>query len=263
MAKKTLLEIVQEVLNDLDDDFVNSINDSEEAQQIANMAQSTYQAMLSNRNWPHTKRTVNLVPFSDNTLPTHMRLQNNIKELISIYYEKHRINDTDLKYQEVFWKEPDEFLRYTYGRNSSNSTVNTIVDPTGVKLLIMNNKAPDYFTSFDDVTLVFDSWDNMVDSTLQSAKTNALAYIMPDFTIDDSFIPDLPEEAFTAFIEELKSKAAFKLKQIADEKSEQESKRQQSWLSRKAWRAHGGLRYPDYGRKRGRREDATFRKDRN
>lgn len=260
MSKMTVLGIVQDVLNDLDGDFVNSIDDTEESQQVAAIVASTYRAMLSNRNWPHTNRTVNLTPSTDNLLPTHMSLVDAIKELISVYYDKRKNTETAIRMGLVKWKEPDDFLRYTYSRNSDNDNIETINDPSGIKLLIQNDKAPDYFTTFDDTTLVFDSYDSEMDSTLQANKTLARAYIIPTFTLSNEFIPDLPDEAFAAFVEEVKSKCAYKLKQFEDVKSEQEAARQGRWLSRKDWRVHGGIRYPDYGRKSTRRrKDPTFR----
>lgn len=262
MAKPTLLEIVQEILSDMDSDDVNSISDTEEAGQVATIIKSTYDAMMSNRNWPHTRKAINLTASGDSLLPTHMELAEEIKEMISVYYEKHKLDETRLRYEPVKWLEPDDFLRYTNKRNSDADNVMTVEDPSGIQLLIINDKAPTYYTSFDDSTLVFDSYDSEVDSTLQSSKTQARAYTMPELLIDDDTVPDLPKEAFAALIEEAKSKCMLKLKQMEDIKAEQESGRQTRWLSRKAWRAHGGIRYPDYGRKRGRWRDATFEKDR-
>jgi len=36
---------------------------------------------------------------------------------------------------------------------------------------------------------------------------------------------------------------------MANQKAEQKAGRQQRWLSRKAWRAKGGILYENYGRK--------------
>lgn len=263
MAKPNLLAIVQEILSDMDSDIVNSIDDTDEAGQVAQIVKSTFEAMISNRNWPHTMRTINLIPSGDSNFPVYMTIDEDIKEMISIFYEKHKDGDTQLRYDEVFWKDPDNFLRYTNARNSDDANVMVILDPTGVQLLIQDNKAPAYYTSFDDETLVFDSYDSVVDSTLQASKTQARAYVIPEFVLTDTHIPDLPKEAFSALIEEAKSKAQFKLRQFTDSKSEQEAKRQQTWLSRKAWTVKGGIKYPDYGRKRRRysQRDATFRQD--
>lgn len=250
MAKPNLLEIVQEILSDMTSDVINSIDDTDEAGQVATIVKSTYDAMIANRNWPHTARVVNLVAYTDNLLPTHMSIDEEIKEMISVYYDKRKDGETRIRNDEVQWKDPDDFLRYINKRDSDSADVTTVNDPSGVKLLILTNKAPTYFTSFDDNTLVFDSYDSTVDSTIQASKSTARAYIIPDFEISDTFIPDLPKEAFPALIEEAKSKAQFKLNQVQDIKSEQEAGRQNRWLSRKAWRVNGGIKYPDFGRKR-------------
>ncbi len=264
MAKLTLLEIVQDILSDMTSDVINSIDDTEESQQVAQIVKSTFMAMMSNRNWPHTRRLVKLIASTDSDRPTHMTIADEIKEMISVYYDKRKNGDTRLLYQEVKWKEPDDFLRLTNSRNSDLANSLVVTDPSGVVLIIQNDKAPTYYTSFDDSTMVFDSWDSDVENTLQESKTQARAYVTPTFEMDDAYIPDLPEEAFSAFLEEAKSRAQFKLHSVQDVKSEQEAKRQQNWLSRKAWRVAGGIRYPNYGRK-GRRyyRDPTFKEENN
>lgn len=263
MAKMTLLEIVQDILSDMNGDVVNSIDDTDEAQQVAQIVKSTFQAIMSNRNWPHTRQLLHLTASTDSDLPTHMYIDEDIKEMISVFYDKRKLGDTRLLYQEVKYKDPDDFLRYTNTRNSDNDNVEVITDTSGVVLLIINDKAPTYYTSFDDVTLIFDSYDAEVDDTLQASKTQARAYVTPEFTMDNDYIPALPEEAFSALLEESKSRAQFKLHETQDVKSEQESTRQQRWLSRKAWKVAGGIRYPNYGRKGSRYKDPTFKEEDN
>lgn len=263
MAKWSLLEIVTDIVSDMDGDFISSINDTDEAQQVAQIVKSTYHAMMSNRNWPHTARAIQLDASTDNLLPTHLTIPSDIKELISVYYDIKKQTETRLNYRQVYYLDPDNFLRRTNARNSDDVNTTIIFDPTGVKFLISTNKAPEFFTSFDDNTVVFDSYDATVDSTIQSSKIQARAYIIPAFEMNDDYIPDLPEEAFSLLIEEAKSKAMMKLKQTQDIKAEQEAGRQNRWLSRKAWRAHAKDIYPyNYGRRGGgTRKDPTFRRD--
>lgn len=259
--KYTLLEIVTDILSDMESDPVNSINDTEEGLQVAQIVKTTFQAMLSNRNWPHTARVVNLVPLSDNNYPTHMKINENIKELISVYYDCSRNVDNRIDYRQIRYIDPDAFLRYTNQRNSNDPNMQLIQDQSGIKFMVASNKAPEYFTSFDDTHLVFDSYDHGVDSTLQASKFQARAYIIPKFEMSDVYVPDLPAEAFAALIEESKSKAFLRFKSVQDIKAEQESTRQQRWLSRKSWRSHEADIYPyDYGRKGGRKKDPTFRR---
>lgn len=264
--KPTLLDIVTDIINDMDGDFISSINDTDEAAQVAQIVKSTYQALMSNRNWPHTARVMNITPFADSDLPTHTRLEDNVKELISVYYDVRQDTDPKLNYQQIKYLDPDDFLRHTNQRNSTDVNSTVVLDPSGVKLIISTNKAPEYYTSFDDDTMVFDSYDALVDTTIQANKTQIRAYIIPTFEMRDDFVPDLPLEAFTLLTEESKSKAMFHLKQTQDIKAEQESGKQNRWLSRKSWKTHEKDIYPyNYGRGRrgghGRRRDPTFRRD--
>lgn len=261
---QTLLDIVSDILSDINGDYVDSISDTDEAMQVAQIVKTTYLAMMSNRNWPHTARAINITPFSNNLLPTHATLPENVKEVISIFYDVRRGGQTRMESRQIRYLEPDDFLRRTNSRNSDDLNCDVVLDPSGVKFLILRNKSPEYYTSFDDSTIVFDSYDSSADSSIQASKALVRAYTIPPFEMRNDFVPDLPSEAFAALIEEAKSKAMFRLKQTQDIKAEQEANRQQRWLSRKAWRAHSPNMFPySYGRKnaKGRRRDPTFRRD--
>lgn len=262
--KMTLLEIVQDILSDMDSDEVNSIDDTIESAQVASIVRATYFALISNRNWSHLKRLVTLNASGNLALPTHMYLAQDVKELSYVNYNCVLAEDlTRRVYKTMKYVDPDAFLRQQNALNSTQSTVDVIQDPTGIELLIQNNKHPEYFTSFDDTTLVFDSYLSTVDDTLQSSKFQCMAYVMPTWTHSDSAIPDLPDEAFTLLLEEAKSRAMYNLKQTANQKSEQEARRQNQWLSRREWRANGGVKYPNYGRKSAKSgKDSTFKRGR-
>lgn len=247
--KMSLLQLVQDIANDTSSDFVNSIDDTEDSQIIAQIVKSTYFAMMSNRNWPHLRKSVALTSYGDSSYPVHMRVVENIKELIFLNYNKALSGETQKKYKSVSWEEPDVFLYRTNQNNNDDSTVDTIIDPSGIEILIRNDRAPSYYTSFDDDTVVFDSYDSDIDTVLQASKFQAQAYVIPSWTHTDAFVPDLPAEAFTALLEEAKSRASLKLNKEADQKAEQEAGRQHRWLSRKSWQVNGGIKYPDYGRK--------------
>lgn len=245
---KTLLEYVNYILSAMDSDTVNSISDTVEAEQVAQIVRNSYEAMMSNRNWPHLKQAIKLSASGSLAKPSHMILESSVKELLFINYNSAAYGETRKKYLPIKWREPDEFLRAINNRNSDSDTVDIIQDYSGVELLITNDKAPNYFTTFDDTHIVFDSYDSAVESTLQSSKVQAQGYVFPTWVHDDSAIPDLPQEAESALLAEAMSSCMFKLKQMQDVKSEQEAGRQQRWLARKAWRTKGGVRYPNFGR---------------
>lgn len=247
--KMTLLEIVQDVLNDLDSDSVNSISDTVESEQVASIVKSCYFEMIGNRNWPHLKKLFQLEHSGNLARPNYLAIPILLKELESFRYEVQKEENGRIYFAEVKYKYPDEFLSYVSGRNSTNDNIETIQDFGGSKLLIANNKAPEYWTSFDDYYIVTDSYDKAVDDTLKKTKTQCIGYLHPSWVHEDTFVPDLPGEAFPALVAEAKSTAFVNVKQMANQKAEQKASRQQRWLSRKSWRAHGGVRYEDYGRK--------------
>lgn len=249
MAKMSLLEIVTDILNDLDSDNVNSIDDTVESQQVAQIVKSTYFALMHIRNWKGNRQLLNLIASGDASLPTHVTLPENLSELSFINYDSHRAGQDRKIYTAVRYLYPDEFLRRQNGMNSEVDYIDVIQDPSGVELLIRNDVPPTVWTSFDDKVIIFDSYDKLVDDTIQSNKIQAFGYVTPDWVMEDNFIPNMPEEAFTLLVEEAKSKSSVKLRQQADPKAEQEAARQNRWLAGKQWRAHKGARTPNYGRR--------------
>jgi hypothetical protein len=261
MAKMTLLEIVADILNDLDSDNVNSIDDTVESQQVAQIVKSTYFALMHIRNWKGNRQLLNLIASGDDSLPTHVTLPENLSELSFVNYDSHRVNQDRKIYTPIRYLYPDEFLRRQNGLNTESDYVDVIQDPTGVELLIRNDIPPTVWTSFDDKVIVFDSYDKLVDDTIQSSKIQAFGFVTPSWEMTDTFIPAMPEEAFTLLTEEAKAKAAVKLRQAADPKAEQEATRQNRWLAGHQWRAHKGARSPNYGRNSGKGSKYRWNKD--
>lgn len=247
--KLTLLEIVQFILNDMDGDEVNSVNDTIESQQVANIVKQTYLEMIANRNWPHMGTAFNCDSYTDTDYPTFLTLPENIKELKWIKYNKRTSTDTKDKYESLKYKQPEDFFDFCSARDSSATNVQ-IVNYNGVKINIRTDQAPQFWTSFDDNVIICDSFDSDVDTVLQTGKNSCWGVKNPTWSGTDTSIPDLPAEAFPALVEEAKSTAFYVLRQTSNEKAEQKATRQQRWLSRKAWRTKGGVRYPDYGRRK-------------
>lgn len=248
MAKKTLLDIVQDILSDMDSDEVNSINDTVESLQVARVVRSTFDNVITGREYPHKNTLLKLQASLDVTKPTHMKLPENVIELLSLNYNKKKLADTKEKYSKVTYVSPDEFILKTNYRDSSADNV-LVVEEADVDLFILTDTAPSFFTSFDDEWLVFDSYDSLVDSTLQESKTQCFGKVQPEFLMEDDFIPDLPIQLFPYFINEAKSTAFLVVKQMPNQKAEQHSVSQRRRMSQDAWRLTKGIQRPDYGRR--------------
>jgi len=263
--KQTLLEIVQDILSDMDSDEVNSIFDTVESEQVAAIVKRSYINLISTRNWPHLSKLLQFSPVTDYTRPTLLAMPSGIKELEFLKYDVRKVGETKRAYKDLTYLEPIEFLNKLNQRDSDNDDVLIIQSAVsgGVELLIDKSKKPEYWTSFNDTDVVFDSYDSEVDSIIQNSKVQAKAYMTPTWVMDDDHTPNLPAEAFSNLVEEAKSTAFLVIKQQANQKAEANAQRQARWLSRKARVAAGGIRITQYGRGRGgrRTKDITFKQD--
>lgn len=247
--KMTLLEQVQDILSDMNSDNVNSIFDTVEAQQCANMIRSTYYSTITQGKWPHLSRLFRIASSGDNTKPTHMYIEDQIKEIHWVKYDV-RENSTDpIKYRDIAWMEPHDFVTHVMSRDASKDNVDSVFDYNGTPLLIINDHAPSYYTTFDDQYLVFDSYNKDVDSTIQHSKTQAYGSIIPEFEMLDEFVIDLPAKAFPSFHNECKSVAFLRIKEVFDAKADDAARKGRFALAREKRRVSNGVRYPNYGRK--------------
>lgn len=239
--KKTLLELVQSILSDMDSEPVNSISDSIEAEQIASVIEDTYFNFISARNIPEHRQLIKITSLSDNTRPTHFQYVG--KE---IYWLRYNIDETTgTNYREVKFIEPGDFVT----RNVDTS--NTLIVPdvqAGTDLIIRNDRMPSFYTSFDDEYIVMDAYKSSIESTLQNSKTQAYGVVYPTFTISDTFTPDLDDTLFPYLLAESKSVAFSLFKSGSDPKVEQAARRLKSYVQNDMFRTKKENVRNKYGR---------------
>ncbi len=246
-AKKNLLAICSEIASDMNSFGFNSIEDDIEGIQIATIVRSTYENMLDTRKWSHTKKRF-FLDATTVTTPTTLKLPENVNEVLSVRYD---IADAgaDSDYAEITYLDPEAFLERSLALNESATNVTRITDVDGQIIFIQNDRAPLHYTSFDDVHLTFDNFDNTVDLTnLVAAKTQIMGYIIPAFSLTDTFIPDLPAQAFSQLIAESKAACHDILLQQVNQTQERKAKRTRQYLAREMWRTNGDLKRFNGGR---------------
>lgn len=252
--KLSVLDMAQDIANDMNSDEFNSINDTVESIQIANIIRTTYFEILSDRDWPHLRTLMFADSSTDVSKPTHMKLPEDCQKIVTVKYNTIKAPSTPEEelqdnYEDVKYLHPDEFLDFIAARNSTADNIIKVTD-SGITLLIANDDGPRKWTSFDDENMIFDSYDNEVDTTLQSSKFQIVGYREPTFTLEDSFIPDLPAKNFPYLLSEAKSVSFNVLAQEPNAKEEQRARRQRVWSSWEKFRTDGGIRFKnDYGRR--------------
>lgn len=243
--KKTLLEIVQNILSDLDSEEVNSISNTIEATQVAKVVEDTFYNLVATREIPEHHSLIKLTALSDSNYPTHFTYPANVKSISDVWYDKS--DDDSFAYGKVECIDNETFLSRIDGRSDSYVLVNDKV--AGTKLRIGNDKMPSFYTSFDDEYIVMDSYDATVDSTLQNSKIRAMGYTVPVFQQDDDYVPDIDEVLFPYLINEAKSVCFSLFKGGVDPKIDQAARRQKSYVQNDMYKTKQANKRPHYGRR--------------
>lgn len=254
--KRTLLDLTQDILSSLDSDEVNSINDTTEAKQVATLVKTTYDDIVSRTGLIGTKSLFELEASGDPSKPTIMYRPESVLTIEWIKYNKYQIDGPNPFFDHVKFLPLDDFVGRMYNLSTNNPNVNVythIVNGSDIEILFVNDKHPEFYTSFDDRTILFDSYYSLYDTTLQRDKS--LAYGEKDFSfiMSDDFVPELDADNFTLLYNEAKSLAWAELKQTSHQKAEQVAKRGWARLQKNARRVitNGSqlTRLPNYGRK--------------
>jgi hypothetical protein len=248
--KRTLLDMVQSILSDMDGEDVNSITDSIEAQQIASVIEDTYYNIISVNDKPEYWELYNLVSLSDSSRPTHFRYSSeDVDEIKSLRLLRYDISETSgvIKYKEIPYCEPIDFIeRMPY--NSSN-TVRVYDKNAATSLFIRNDTMPSRYTSFDDEHIVVDSYKATVESTLQASKTQAFVFKIPSFTISDTFVPDMEDHKRPYLLAEAKSTCMSLWRDGSDPKIEQAARRMKNFIQNDERKTQTPPKRPMYGRR--------------
>lgn len=256
--KQTLLDLTQSILSNLSSDEVNSISDTTESLQVAEIVRQTYYNIISRVGIPNHKQLIQLNPSLDETAPVVMYIPEGISRIEWLKYFNSNILDTSSSgdhdintdivasdpvtfppppgYTYVTILPVTQFIDMVVGFNPMEDNVESFTFSNNVNgfnssytFYYKNDRQPSYCTILGNHYVVFDSYDSTQDTTLQANKSMALGEVIPHFTMEDDFVPNLTDEQFTLLLNEAKSLAFFELKQMVHTKAEQEAKR--GWTS--------------------------------
>src|SRR4030042_109348 len=135
--KMTVLEIVTDILSDMSSDEVNSINDTIEAMQIAQIVQTTYFNIIDGKDWPWLKELFQLTASGTSTKPSHMQIPETIVDISWIKYNTRKVTDTKNKFITITYKTPVEFMDLLDVRSSDANNIVVVTDYSGLSLNIL------------------------------------------------------------------------------------------------------------------------------
>lgn len=242
--KRTLLEMVQSILSDMDSEPVNSIGDTIEAMQIASVIEDTFYNITVAREIPEHKKLLKMTSLSDTTRPTYFRYPNSTKEIEKLFYNVS--TDGGANFREIRYVDPLTFLSRMPTQTQGNTVSADI--PSGTQLVFVNNKMPSYYTSFDDNLVILDSFDSSVETILQESKTRAYGTVYPSFSISDDFVPEVDDTMLPYLLAEAKSTCFSLFKSGSDPKVEQAARRLKSFVQNDMYKTKMPFKRPHYGR---------------
>lgn len=204
MSKMTLLQVTQSILNVIDGDYVTSISETEEAEQIAALSRDVYHELMTTSNWPHLSVIRQLTGLGDTSAPTKMKVPSDLTDISCIRFEY--VQNSKTRFKELTYLPPDSFMDLVLSRDEGQANVTRYLENL-VPILIQTDKVPDYYTSFDDQYIICDSFDSSVWDTLPSTATIVEGRKQTVWVMSDDFIPDLPESSFPMYLAEVREAA--------------------------------------------------------
>jgi len=220
--KYTLLDATQTILSSLDAEAINSINDTPEALQVVTCLRTAYYDLVNRSNLPEDFLPFNLMASSATT-PTQMSMPIDFDSLTWIKY-----NVTDSSTPNPTWADIgvlpwDEFARRMYSLDPTDSNTglyNITIGNYTLPIMYTLDHAPQYYSTFDDQNVIFDSIDTSVESFLASSKSLAQGRKIKTWTSVDTFVPDMQEDQFQLWLHDAKALAWAELKQTIHQKAE-------------------------------------------
>lgn len=227
MSKQTLLEMTQSILASMDSEEVNSIGDTVEANQVALILKGVYYDLVEDMQLPGKELLFQLDPSIDQAAPCVMHVPAKVTKVETIRY-----NYTDLPGQTPDYRVMKlltfvDFMARQLPTETDIVAVQTVTsNDEEYQFWYWTDRDPQYYTSFDDDTIIFDAFDNTKDTTLQKNKSMCTGRTNLTWLMEDTFIPDLDANQFPFYVNKAKTRAFNELKQQINQESAAEARRQ-------------------------------------
>lgn len=224
--RMSLLEMTQAILMSMDSDEVNSISDTTESLDVAHIIKQNYMEIIAEISPKRLEGLFHLDSSVDNTKPTLMFLPDEVAE---IHWLKYNIGDsvTDTNFRDLTFMDLEDFFHFSNGLDIGEPWVSSqAVEINGqtFNIKLRNDNSPSYWTSVDDRTILFDSYDSSYENTLTSSRTYGYGDLVPTFQMVDNFVPKLDPRQFQLLFNASKAQAFVEKKQVTNEKAEKKER---------------------------------------
>jgi hypothetical protein len=251
---RTVLQLIQSILNDMDSEPINALGETLESEQVASILSDTFQDIVYTEDLPEHREILKLTAASDTAAPTEFSYADNVIRIHRVWYDtQDNVTATDANrvYLEVVWCDPLDFIDRMDSVGSSGTDYDTILEnSSGTTLRIINNQHPSFYTSFDNKTIVMNSYNSAYDTTLQASKVRAYGAVVPTIDVTDgAHVVDLSPAHTQYLLRESTSRCFETLKGGTTPKMEQNTRRVRFYLQNDRYRTVRDNARNDYGRR--------------
>jgi len=240
--RKTLLEVVQEILSSMDSDEANSISDTIESYQVARLVRQTYYDIATDLALPERNGVFKLEAYegsSDPSQPVILYVPSNAVRIDWIKYNYQDPDEDDhADYKDIRYMPFKDMFEMMAGLgNSEDDGIEEMTfqnsQDEDFQFIYRTDKMPEWYTSLGSRYIIMDSLDTSIEDTLQPSNTMCGGIIYPTFELEDDFEPELDPAEFSYFYNKCKTNCFAELKQQELPTAVGESRRQKTLINRR------------------------------
>lgn len=203
-----LVDMAERVAQFCNASHIDSIHDTDESYRIAQIIKETYETMILSQEIQTALELFHLQSATAENLKTTLYLPDECLTLDIVKYTTKRGNIYSPTYLE-----PMEFISRSLDLDVTRDCVETVRDPESNTVYnILNNKDPSYYTVMSGKYLVFDSYNKDFEDLIQGRHALVYGHTLPEFKLEDDFIPDLQEQQFPVLLSRAKTAADMELR---------------------------------------------------
>ena len=254
MAKRTILELVQDVGASIGSDEIDELDETQEATDILTLLKVAFTAVINRRDWEFMKNRVRQLDVRDggDTQINRLALPSDAARIDDLLLKYKTSDDGDsVEYQTLQYMSPVDFIEYVLLPNSEDDAVDTILNSDNVPMLIYNDRSPSYFTSFDEEYIWFDAYNSAQETGNSAERTMCICTVYPEVDWEEGgdTLP-VPESMETLVYNEALVLCAARLRQTNDPYAALDAARQYNKLRESEARVKRDQPEINYGRRR-------------
>lgn len=228
MPKKTLLEMVSNVADAINSDEVTSLDLAPiETEDIVTIVLAVLEDIILRNDWEFLKDKPMQMLAGTNVI--ELTIPTTVSKVQTFRYRR-LDGGVQTGWSTLKYMYPDEFLKRLQ-QGDPTLTVHDTVTINSVELYPRNDIAPRFWTSFDEKTIVVDSYDKaqnasgivLTDSAILA--TNYLDFTGSTGLTRETWVAPIPESLFTYWEQEAVAEAFVTLRQAENGRAERRSRR--------------------------------------